>query len=124
MSANHAWSKSYPSNAESAIELVRRCVAAARSWGTKTDVALHDLAPALGTTPRRIRTLFHRDREPVVLKNEWLSLRYRAGLFFLNNAVRLRELADEHEEIGNNLVSGQQEFKWEERTNATQRHAA
>jgi hypothetical protein len=114
MSDNRSWKTSFQSNAETAIEVVRQCVSVLRSRGLKTDSALRDLAPELGVTHRRIRTLFHRDGIPVVLKNEWMQLRYRAGLFFLNEASRLRELADDHEERGNNLVSGQLEFSWNE----------
>lgn len=113
MSDNRSWKALYQSNAEIAIETVRRCVTVLRSRGLKTDTALSDLAPILGTTNRRMRTLFHRDGIPVVLQNEWASLRYRAGLFFLNEAARLRLLADEYEAKGEALVSVQLEFSWE-----------
>lgn len=124
MSDNRSWKSSYQPSTEIAMETVRKCVAVLRSRGSKTDTALRDLAPTLGTTHRRIRTLFHRDGFPVVLKNEWLSLRYRAGLFFLNEAQRLRKLADEYEEAGENLVADQLEFSWETSwaENCSQRH--
>lgn len=113
MSDNRSWRTSFQSNHESAMELIRTCVALLRSRGMKSDAAMQDLAPILGTTYRRIRTLFHRDGDPVVLKHEWLSLRYRVGLFFLNEAARLRATADEIEAAGNELVAEQMEFRLE-----------
>ena len=113
MSIKMTWDKSYQSNEEGAITLVRLCIAALRSRGLKTDTALRDLPGILGISPRRVRTLFHRDYEPVVLKNEWLSLRYRVGLFFLNEAQRLRLLADDFDEAGETLVAEQMELPWE-----------
>lgn len=124
MSDNRSWRKSYQPYTEDAIGLVRECVAVMRARGLKSDTALHDLPAIMQTSQRRVRTLFHRDGMPVVLKNEWMSLRYRVGLFFLNEAERLRELADKHEARGNDLVSGQTEFQWEQPTNATRRHCA
>jgi hypothetical protein len=114
MRANMSWSKKSTSFTEPAVELVRQCVAAFRARGVETKRALPDLAPELAMSGRRVRCLFYRDGAPVVLKNEWMSLRYRAGLFLLNEAERLRQLADEYEERGNNLVSGQMEFLWNE----------
>jgi hypothetical protein len=124
MSGNQSWKASYQSYAEVAIEVVRECASVLRSRGLKTDTALRDLAPELGITHRRVRTLFHRDGIPVVLKNEWMQLRYRAGLLFLNEAERLRNLADRYEEKGNDLVSGQMELPWEITTNTSQRRCA
>lgn len=124
MSDNRSWKASHQSNAEIAIEYIRDCVALFRSRGAKTDTALRDLAPELGITHRRVRTLFHRDGVPVVLKNEWMQIRHRVGLLFLNEAERLRELADRYEEKGNDLVSGQMEFQWETHANGSQRRCA
>lgn len=118
MSDNMSWRKTSHSYAESAISLVRECVAVLRSRGLKTDAALQDLPSIIDTTPRRVRSLFHREEGRIVLKNEWLSLRYRAGLFFLNEAARLRELADKYDERGSQLVSGQGEFDWSEQKRA------
>lgn len=117
MSDYRSWKKVYRSYAEDAIDLVRRCVSI-RTGGVKTDTALRDLAGSLGTTHRRIRTLYHRDGLPVVLENEWMMLRFRVGLFLLNEAFRLRRLADAYEEEGNNLVSDQLEFSWQTDTDA------
>ena len=124
MSANMSWQKKHHSYTEDAIELIRECVSVLRGSGLKTDAALQDMPALFETTPRRIRSLFHREDERIVLKNEWMSLRYRGGLFFLNNAARLRELADKHEEIGNNLVSGQLELEWETSTNVSLKRCA
>ncbi len=126
MSRPKSWKKSFQPDTELAIATVRECVKALRSRGLKTDVALVDLAQALDTTPRRVRTLFHRDGDPIVLKNEWLSLRYRAGLFFLNEAQRLRALADHYEMAGEDLVASQLEVSWEQpwSKNGPQRRSA
>jgi hypothetical protein len=115
-----------PSYVEPVIGIVRDLVAALRSQGIKSTDALRDLGPILGTTHRRIRTLFHRDREPVVSKHEWMSLRYRAGLFWLNEAARYTRLAEEAEERGNELVSSQMELPWEtqDTTSLKQRRCA
>ncbi len=113
MSHDRSWYKVSQPHTETAMDTVRRCVAALRSRGLKTDTALRDLADILGTTHRRVRTLFHRDYEPVVLQNEWHALRFRAGLFFLNEAQRLRRLADRYEASGEDLISDQPEFTWE-----------
>jgi hypothetical protein len=112
MSDNRSWKSSYQSNTEIAMETVRHCVNLLTK-GRKTDTALRDLAPVLGISHRRIRTLYHRDGVPVVLNGEWLSLRYRAGLFFLNEAQRFRALGDKCEAYGEDLVSTQLEFSWE-----------
>lgn len=113
MSDGRAWHKIYQSNTDTVIRLIRECVSALRSRGMKTDAALQDLSPLLGVTPRRIRTLYHRDYEPVVLHHEWMSLRYRAGLFFLNQAAWHRAKAAEYETAGENLVAEHQlEFRW------------
>src|SRR4051794_40693137 len=108
-----SWNKAFQHHTGEAIELVMDCVAVLRARGVKTPDALRDLSDIMRTSPRRMRTLFHRDGSPVVLKHEWMSLRYRAGLFFLNESVRLHALANKYEERGNELVSGQQEFQWE-----------
>lgn len=114
MSENKSWKRNYQSYTEVAIETVRECVKVLRSRGAKTDVALRDLAPVLGTSDRRPRTLFNHDGDPIVLKNEWMQLRYRAGLLFLDEAKRLRDIADKYETAGEEgLVANQQmEFRW------------
>lgn len=124
MSEPMSWKHKSTSYSEPAIELVRDCVAALRATGTETKNALPDIADVLGISPRRVRCLFYRDGFPIVLKNEWLNIRQKAGLFFMNNADRLRELADKHEARGEDLVSEQQEFVWVERTSCTQKHCA
>jgi hypothetical protein len=124
MSDYRSWKKTSQANTEGAIDLVRRCVTAL-TGGVKTDTALRDIAEALGTTHRRVRTLYHRDGTPVVLHHEWESLRYRSGLFFLNLAARLRAKADEYEAAGENLVADQMEFRWstECKTNYVERRS-
>jgi hypothetical protein len=111
MSDYRSWKRTSHSNTESAIDLVRRCVTAL-TGGVKTDTALRDIADALGTTHRRVRTLYHRDGTPIVLQHEWMSLRYRVGLFFLNQAAWHRAKAAEYETAGENLVADQMEFRW------------
>lgn len=121
-----SWNTLYqPTHTEDAISLVRECVTILRARGLKTDTALHDLPELVGTTKRRVRTLFHRDGMPVVLRNEWMNLRYRVGLFLLNEASRLRGLAEKYEERGQELVSGQQEIQWnQQNVGSPQRRAA
>lgn len=135
MSDNKSWKENSTNFTEAAIELVRDCVATMRATGARpaasgsraiaeTKNALPAIADALGLSQRRAKCLFYRDGFPVVLKNEWMNLRFKAGLFFLNNAVKLRDLADECEARGEDLVSGQQEFTWAEHTNVSQKRCA
>lgn len=112
---------------EQAITLVRDLVAALRKRGTKTQFALKDLPEIVDTTPTRVKTLFYGEKDRVVSKHEWMSLRYRAGLFWLNESVRYRKLAEEAEERGNELVSTQLELPiWETHntTSSKQRRCA
>lgn len=119
MRATMSGQASYPSYANTVIEIVRDIASALRSRGIKTKDALSDIGPIIGTSHRRVRTLFHRDREPVVNKHECMSITYRAGLFWLNESVRLRTLADIAEERGNRLVSSQLELPWETKTTSS-----
>lgn len=123
MSDYRSWKKACQPYTEDAIGLIRECVAAMRARGLKTSTVLRDLPAVMRMSERRVRTLFHRDGIPVVLANEWQSLRYRAGLFFLNEAERLRQLADQYEARGNDLVSGQLELPWEQ-TNTSRKRCA
>jgi hypothetical protein len=111
MSDYKSWKRLHQSYTESAIELVRRCVTAL-TGNIRTDAALHELADRLDTNHRRIRTLYHRDGTPIVLHHEWMTLRYRVGLFFLNQAAWHRAKAAEYETAGENLVADQMEFRW------------
>jgi hypothetical protein len=113
MGAEITWKQLSTNYTEEAIGVVRDCIALMRATGTGTKAALLDAAPALGVSERRIRSLFYRDRSPVVLRNEWFSMRYRAGLVFLNGAAELRALADRVEARGDELVSEQLELPWE-----------
>lgn len=117
MNADKSWNKPFQSYDEIAIETVRKCVSLI-TGSTKTDTALRDLAPTLGITHRRMRTLYHRDGTPTVRFHEWMALRFRAGLFYLNWAKDLRALADKCDRIGDDLVSTQLEFSWEAEWNA------
>lgn len=124
MSEPKSWKQKSTNFTEEAVALLRDCVSVERATGTPTKNAIPDLAPTLGLTTRRARSLFYRDGFPVVLKGEWLSLRYRAGLFLLNKAARLRQLADKYEEAGETLVADQMEFAWECKTSGSQRRSA
>jgi hypothetical protein len=127
MSTNVSWEETSHPYTEKAISLVRDLVAALRKRGTKTEFALKDLPGLVDTTPTRIKTLFYGEKDRVVLKHEWMSLRYRAGLFWLNEAARYRILAEEAEERGNDLVSSQLELPiWETQniTSSRQRRCA
>jgi hypothetical protein len=126
MSDAKSWKHKSTNYTEVAIETVRQCIAAMRAGGQETKNAIVDIAPTLGVSRRRIRSLFYRDGFPIVLKNEWLSMRYRAGLFFLNEAQRLRTLADHYETAGENLVAEQLQFSWETKwsENGSQKRSA
>jgi hypothetical protein len=113
MTNNLGWRRAYHSHHESAIMVVRDCVTQLRERGVKTDAALRDLAEPLGSTHRRMRTLFHRIGDPLVLIHEIQNLRYRAGLFFLNEAARHRALAAKCERVADELLADQLEFSWD-----------
>lgn len=112
MSTNRSWRASLHCYNEEAIAVVMRCVAALRQRGMKTEAATHELAKRLQVSPRRVHTLFFRDGTPRVLVNEWANIRYRAGLFFLNEAARHREIADRYDAEADALLNDQLEFNW------------
>lgn len=125
MSGNQSWKRSLQSYHEMAISLVREAITALRESGVKTDAALAIYAEAIDSpnrrfAQRRVRTLFHRDGEPIVLLDEMKALNYRTRMFFLNLAAHFRKLADKHEARGEALLSEDQkssvqmEFRWEQ----------
>jgi AraC-like DNA-binding protein len=91
-----ARNKHYPSlHTENAIAVVRDIIAALRRRGLKSEHALVDLARDLGIARKRVRTLFYRDGEPVVLSEEWHSLRLKAAALLRREAAEQRRRADE-----------------------------
>lgn len=92
-----AWKKTSHSYSEPASHVVRHLARSLRSRGTKARDALTDLGPALGITPRRARTLFYADGEPVVLVDEWTRIRAAAAGMLRREAELLRESAAEQE---------------------------
>lgn len=115
MADNRSWRRTYPSYNESAILLVRRCVAALRRAGENTESALRHLAPELCSTHKRMRTLFYEDGTPIVTEFEWNVLRRRYGRFFLNLQMNHLELAAQCEAEANApLLDRQLSFCWEQ----------
>lgn len=110
---------------EQAITLVRDMVAVLRRRGMKTEFALKDLPGLVDSTQSRMKTLFYGENDRLVLRNEWMNLRHKAGLFFLNEACRLHSLAEKYEARGQELVTEQKEFPWnQQNVGSPQRRAA
>lgn len=90
-----SWGDAPQKYRERAIDIVRRNVALYRWTGEKTPAALTTMAPILGITHRRARTLFERDGEPLILADE--LRRIMTGSINLRRllATRLRAKADQ-----------------------------
>ncbi len=102
-----SWKSRWQSHNENAISAVRAVVAAYRGRGVKSENALHDAAKALGSTPRRMRALFYRDGEPIVLTDEWDRLRVRAAKTLRREADELRNRADYYDAQADALEGAQ-----------------
>lgn len=115
MADNRSWRSRSRSYNESAILLVRRCVAGLRRAGQNTESALRLLAPELCSTHKRMRTLFYEDGTPIVTEFEWNILRRRYARFFLNLQIKHLELAEQCEAEANApLLDEQLSFCWEQ----------
>lgn len=105
MSASVSWSDSYQIYTDNAIMTIHNCVSVMRARGFTIANSYSKLAYALKVTPRRVRTLLNQDGAVVVKRTEWEKLRKSAGTFFLEEAERLRRLAETYETIGEKMMS-------------------
>lgn len=114
MSDNRSWKNKYLSYDEDAIDLVRRCVRSLRRTGYDSERALRELAPALSATTTRIRKLFYRDGQPVVMLEELIRMRKRSAEFFYRQRDRHLILAAQDEAEAEAAESiDQLSFCWE-----------
>jgi hypothetical protein len=105
MSTSAPWYETYQNYTDSAAAAIKECVSIMRARGHTIPDSYPSLSYRLKITPRRVRTLFRRDITSFVDKGEWDRLRQRAGGFFLEEAVRLRELAKAYEKVGTKIIS-------------------
>lgn len=90
-----SWEKFCHCYTEQAIWAVRLAVSALRARGIKSADALRDVAPDLGISERRARSLFYREEGRIVLADEWHALRVRAAALCRREANRLRLRAEQ-----------------------------
>ncbi len=118
MADNRSWRRASRSYNEIAIFLVRKCVAGLRQSGENTENALRILASQLGSSHRRMRTLFFEEGTPVVTESEWNAMRIRYARVFLNLEQKHLELAAQCEAEANApLQADQLSFCWGQRCN-------
>lgn len=92
-----SWKKRHQQYTEEATEAIRLVVAALRCRGLKSPDALRAVATHPPITERRVRTLFYRDGEPIVLADEWHALRVRAAALLRREANAMRLKASQYE---------------------------